>query len=86
MTQATNETNGGAARNIPVEGGPVRYPRISVRLTATDGNAFAVLGAVTAALRAAGAPREEADAFVAEATAGDYDHLLATCMRWVEVE
>ena len=62
-----------------------RYPEIEVQLTGNDGNAYAVLGAVSKALRRAGVPKEERDEFMDEATAGDYNHLLATCMAWVEV-
>jgi hypothetical protein len=62
-----------------------KYPEIAVRLIGTDGNAFAVMGAVVKALKAAKVSQEERDAFMAEATAGDYDALLATCLRWVEV-
>ena len=40
-----------------------------LQLTDTDGNAFAVLG----------------HARRTEATAGDYDHLLATCMNFFDV-
>ena len=36
-------------------------------------------------MRRAGVPRQEVDAFMAEATFGDYDHLLETCKRWVDV-
>jgi len=60
-------------------------PRPRVRLSGTDGNAFAVLGRVRAALAKAGATREQLDSFMAEATAGDYDHLLRTCMKYAEV-
>jgi len=63
-----------------------KYPDITVTLVGEDGNAFAILGRVKQALRRAGVPQEEQDAFMAEATAGDYDHLLQTVMRWVEVE
>jgi hypothetical protein len=63
-----------------------KYPKITVRLVGSDGNAFAILGKVTKALRAAGVPQAERDEFMAEATSGDYDNLLATCMKWVEVE
>jgi len=31
-------------------------------------------------------PQDEIDAFFAEATSGDYDHLLQTTMRWVDWE
>jgi len=68
----------------PAPNGP-KYPHIHVTLTGRDGNAFAVLGAVNAALKRAGIDKAERDAFFAEATAGDYDHLLQTAMRWVEV-
>ena len=40
-----------------------KYPDIAVQLTGTDGNAFAVLGTVLAALRRAGIPQAERDAF-----------------------
>ncbi len=63
----------------------IRYPKIHVRLVGTDGNAFAILGRVTNALREACVPGEEREEFLTQATAGDYDHLLATCSRWVTV-
>lgn len=62
-----------------------KYPEIAVQLTGNDGNAFAVLGSVTRAMQRAGIPKEERDAFVAEATSGDYDALLQTAMKWVTV-
>ena len=63
----------------------IHHPEIEVQLTGHDGNAFAVLGTVTRALRRAGVPAAEVAAFTAEATSGDYDHLLATVFAWVEV-
>ncbi len=62
-----------------------KYPNVHVRLVGEDGNAWAILGRVSAALKRAGIGKEESDAFFAEATAGDYDHLLQTAMRWVDV-
>ena len=62
-----------------------KYPTIRVTLTGRDGNAFAILGAVTKAMREAGLDKDERDAFIAEATAGDYNHLLAAAMNWVDV-
>ena len=58
---------------------------VVVQLTGTDGNAFAVLGKVKGALKRAGHP-ELADEFFKEATAGDYDHLLQTCFKYVDVQ
>lgn len=55
-----------------------------VQLTGEDGNAFAILGRVKRAIRQSNHP-ELADAFMQEAMAGDYDHLLCACMRYVTV-
>lgn len=62
----------------------VRYPEIRVRLVGEDGNAYAILGRVLRAMRRAGVSKEERDEFAREATSGDYEHLLQTCVRWVE--
>jgi hypothetical protein len=63
-----------------------RYPDVQVQLSGEDGNAFAILGRTAGALRRAGVPQEEIDQYYAEATSGDYDHLLQTTMRWVHWE
>ena len=63
----------------------VKYPNVRVQLAGTDGNAFAVLAKVKRALQDAGVPQEEREEFFQEATSGDYDHLLQTAMRWVDV-
>jgi len=63
-----------------------KYPNVTVQLTGKDGNAFAVLGTVSNALRQAGVADDIRLLFIAEATEGDYDHLLSTCMEWVEVQ
>jgi len=55
-----------------------------VQLTGEDGNAFAILGRVKRAIMRSNHP-ELAEAFIKEATAGDYDHLLCTCMLYVTV-
>lgn len=69
------------------------YP-IEVQLTGTDGNAFALMGEVTSALArylrgetdlTASEIQAVKDQFIEEATSGDYDHLLRTCSKWVEV-
>ena len=57
----------------------------TVKLVGEDGNAFAILGRVSKALKQAGL-EDEAKAFMEEATAGDYDHLLATAAKYVEIE
>lgn len=62
----------------------VKHPDVEVQLTGVDGNAFVVLGTVSQALRRAGYG-DEVKEFQAEATSGDYDNLLATVFKWVEV-
>ena len=64
--------------------GQPRYPDVTVELTGTDGNAFAILGKVAKALRRAG-HGAAVTAFQSEATSGGYNHLLQTAMRFVEV-
>lgn len=64
----------------------IKYPSITVRLTGTDGNAFAIIGAVARELRRE-AGREVADEFQSAAfSCGSYDALLQLCMRTVNVE
>ena len=63
----------------------VRRP-VSVPMVGADGNAYAILGRVTAALRAAGAAREAVGRWVEDATSGTYGHLLAAVVAAVEVD
>jgi len=63
-----------------------KYPKIHVKLVGEDGNAFSILGRVQGAMRRAKVPKDEIKAFQKEATSGDYDHLLATVMKWVDVD
>jgi hypothetical protein len=58
---------------------------VKVKLVGKDGNAFAILGNMATALRKAGATPDEVKRFQAEATSGDYNNLLATCGRWVNI-
>ena len=62
----------------------VKYPEIKVKMVGEDGNAFAILGRVTKALRNARVPLEERKKFQAEATKTDYNNVLQTVMKWVE--
>jgi len=63
----------------------VRHPEIEVQLTGTDGNVFAVIGAVSEALRRAGF-EDEAQTFTEAATScSSYDEVLRLVMRTVDV-
>jgi hypothetical protein len=69
----------------PAEPAGVRYPHITVQLIGTDGNAFAIIGRVAAALRRdAGSEAEKQ--FTAQAFGcGSYDELLGLVMATVDV-
>lgn len=68
------------------EHGDTRYPNIEVQLTGHDGNAVMIIGRVSRALRRAGVEQGEIDDFFEQATSGDYNNVLVTCMRWVNVQ
>lgn len=64
----------------------VKYPEIHVQLVGIDGNAFSILNRCLEAMRRAKLSSEEREAFRKEATSGNYDHLLMTCMEWFDVD
>lgn len=63
----------------------VKYPNIRVRLTGTDGNAFSIMGKVSAALKKGGVPKGEIEEYTEESMSGDYNNLLCVAARWVQV-
>lgn len=64
----------------------VKYPEIHVQLVGLDGNAFAIIGRCREAMRRAKLGQTEIKQFTDEATSGDYNHLLITCMEWFDVD
>ena len=61
------------------------YPEVEVEIIGQDGNAFAILGAVSKAMKRANIPKDKIDECMKEMTSGDYDKLLQTAMKWVNV-
>lgn len=61
----------------------VLFPDITVQITGEDGNAFAIIGRVTEALKRGGADPVSIATFRSEAMSGDYDNLLRTVQAWV---
>lgn len=70
---------------VPAARMRIRYPLVEVQLVDRDGNASMILARVRQALKRAGAPKSDIDEFTNEATAGDYDHLIQTCIQWVDI-
>ncbi|MCK5616973.1 hypothetical protein KAR91_84710 [Candidatus Pacearchaeota archaeon] len=62
-----------------------KYPNITAKIVGEDGNAFSILGTTMRALKRGKASMEDIASFQEEAMSGDYDHLLATVMDYVEV-
>lgn len=62
--------------------------KVTVKLTGTDGNAFAIMGKIIAAMKQAGYSQEEIKKYQSDAMSGDYNNLLAVSMdlKYVEVE
>jgi len=70
----------GSCEGLPYDKRPV------VKLVGTDGNAFSIMGKVSAALRKAGFPSSVINKYVEEATSGDYNHLLYVTLKYVKEE
>jgi hypothetical protein len=62
-----------------------KYPQIRVQLTGEGRHPLFIMGRSVAAMRGAGLSEGDRQAFLREATAGDYDSLLATVRRWFKV-
>lgn len=62
---------------------PTAKPELD--LTTIDGNAFSILGSTCQALRKAGADEEYTKTYVLEATSSDYDHLVQTTMKYLDI-
>jgi len=69
-----------------------KYPEITITLAGENGNAFSILGQAHRAMSHSPffadwsdeAFDAEWDNYVSEATSGDYNHLLATTMKWFD--
>lgn len=48
----------------------------------TDGNAYGLIATVKQGLRREGNSKDDIALFEEQAKAGDYDHLVATCLAW----
>jgi len=66
----------------------VRAPKNKpvVKLIGEDGNAFGVMGRVKRALARDGADKEYVNQYLHESMGGDYDNLLMTALKYVNIE
>ena len=63
-----------------------RIDKPTVKLVGVDGNAFAVMGAVSTALTRAGWTPEERKDVLDDMMSSDYDHLMQAVCKVCEVE
>jgi hypothetical protein len=59
-------------------------PEVHIQLTGEDGNGFLIASRVRMALKKAGIDEEEREEFWNEALSGDYSHLFAKVIKWVD--
>ena len=57
-----------------------------VKLVGENGNAFAIMGRVSTALKRAGADKEFVDEYLRKSMSGDYNHLLGAAMEYVDAQ
>ena len=63
----------------------IKFNNVEVNLTKVNGNAYAIMAAVSEGLRKGGATKEEISQYQNESMSGDYDNLLRVAMSWVIV-
>jgi hypothetical protein len=67
----------------PLDGKPTKKLPGANALVGVDGNAYAIMWEVKKILRKANASEEYIKQYMADATSGDYDHLVATSMDYL---
>jgi hypothetical protein len=72
-------------RGQPMGSDKPKYEEIHVDLIGEDGNAFVIIARVMRAMRRAGVLDVQIEEFRKEATSGDYDNVIQTVMKWVNV-
>lgn len=69
---------------VPTEGRPTEETS-SDDLLGIDGNAFSIMGTTRKLLQRAGATKEFRDSYFTQAMSGDYDHLLAVSIAYLDL-
>lgn len=72
--------------NASTKGAVMSITGLSLTLSGTDGNAFAILGSAQRALENAGLKKDYWKAYHKKATSGDYDNLLRVTCKYFDCE
>jgi len=59
---------------------------VNVQLTGNDGNAYSIFAAVSRGIRKAGGTEADVEEYMDEAMSDDYDNVLVTSMKYVNVQ
>jgi len=60
-------------------------PMYDIEVAPIDGNAYSIMGAVSKAMRRAGASDEVIKKYQDDSRSGDYDHLIQVAMKHVNL-
>ena len=63
----------------------IKYKDISVNITDLDGSAMSIMATIGNALKRHGVSEDEISQYYNESTSSDYDNLLVTAAKWVQV-
>lgn len=64
---------------------PPVYPNIRLKLIGTDNHPMSIVAVLSKGLRKGGIGGAEIDRIIREALSGDYDNVLATCLKYARV-
>ena len=68
-----------------VKSSMAKYPGIQVQLVGTDGNAFTIIGKIMREMRNHGVNEKEINKYKKDSMSGDYDNVLRTAIKWVDI-
>jgi hypothetical protein len=63
----------------------IMKPMYDIEVTPMDGNAYSIMGAVSKAIRRAGATDEQIKEYQEKSRSGDYDNLIRVAMQYVNI-
>lgn len=67
------------------KGAMIMKPMYDIEVTPMDGNAYSIMGAVSKAIRRAGATDEQIKEYQEKSRSGDYDNLIRVAMQYVNI-
>lgn len=63
-----------------------KHKQLVLQLTEQDGNAWAIIGRASKLMQDNDIEKSTIQQFTEEATSGDYEHLIKTCVNWFDCQ